>query len=493
MYSRMYLSLGDCEKYINDTTKPQPLFLCEYAHAMGNGPGGIDDYIDLMYKYPKFIGGCIWEWADHTVIVDGVPKYGGDFGELTHDGNFCSDGLVFHDRSFKSGSYSAKHAYQGMKCTVDGNTVCVENRYDFTSLNEFDFKYTVELDGEIVEEKALKLDIAPKCKEKFEITLPKSCKLGAFVTCRLYNSDGYEIALDQLTLNVPLLVEAPTPADVTFTETEGDIVARVAGIEYTVSKRYGELSSIKKDGKELLADRVKLTAMRAPTDNERRIKDMWYNDFNTWSEGLDRLFNKCYSAEISGSEIRVSASLAGVSREPFFRYTLVYSFNSDGSMTMHLDGNVREHCTWLPRLGFEFKLPDEANSFRYFARGPLENYSDIKSHTAVGFYESTADAEYVNYIMPQEHGNHTDAKLLEIFDSLKFTAQNPFEFNVSSYTALDLARAMHIDELKKSGFTTVRIDYKNSGIGSNSCGPMLEPMYRLAEKKIEGFEFTIKP
>ena len=493
MYSRMYLSLGDCEKYINDTTKPQPLFLCEYAHAMGNGPGGMDDYLELMYKYPKFIGGCIWEWADHTVIVDGVPKYGGDFGEWTHDGNFCSDGLVFHDRSFKSGTYSAKHAYQGMKCTIDKNTVTVENRYDFTNLDEFKFKYTVELDGEIIEEKSFKLNIEPKCKESFEISAPKTCKLGAFVTCRLYNSDGYEVAFDQLPLDTQTVVNKPTAGDVRFTEDEHNIKAKIGNIEYTVSKHYGELSSIKKNGSEILCDRIKLTVMRAPTDNERRIKGMWYKDDNMYSEGLDRLFNKCYSTELSENSIIVKASISGISREPLFRYTLVYTFNSDGSLTMSTNGDVREFCTWLPRLGYEFKLPESVNEFKYFARGPIENYSDIKSHTPIAFYESSADAEYVNYIMPQEHGNHTDAKLLDLFGSLKFTAERPFEFNVSRFAALDLARAKHIDELKKSGFTMVRIDYKNSGIGSNSCGPILEPKYRLAEKKIEGFEFTVKP
>lgn len=493
MYSRMYLSLGDCEKYLNDPSKPQPLFLCEYAHAMGNGPGSMDDYVELMYKYPKFIGGCIWEWVDHTVLVDGVPMYGGDFGEATHDGNFCSDGLVFYDRSFKSGSYSAKHAYQGMKCYIDGNTVIVENRFDFTNLNEFDFKYTVELDGKIIEEKALKLDIEPKCKEKFEIALPKSCKLGAFVTCCLYNAEGYEIALDQLALDVPTVCETKSEGGVSFSETEDDIIASVAGVEYTVSKHYGELTSVKKGGEELLFDRVRLTVMRAPIDNERYVKSRWYKDNSNTCEGLDRLFNKCYSAELKDGKIIVSASLSGICRQPFLHYTLVYSFGSDGSLNVKLDGSVREDCTWLPRLGFEYRLPASADKFSYFGRGPYENYCDTKSHAPIALYESCADGEYVNYIMPQEHGNHTDTKLLSIDGSLSFSAERPFEFNVSSYTAIDIARATHINELRKSGFITVRIDYKNSGVGSHSCGPELEPMYRLAEKKIEGFEFTVTP
>ena len=493
MYSRMYLSVEECEKYANDPSKPLPLFLCEYAHAMGNGPGGLDDYWELIYKYPKFIGGCIWEWADHTVLVDGVPMYGGDFNEATHDGNFCSDGLVFYDRSFKSGTLSAKHAYQGMKCTIDGSTVCVENRYDFTNLKEYTFKYSVEVDGKSIEENTLTLDIAPKCKEKFEITLPKSAKLGAFVTCKLFNSEGYEVAMDQLELDVPCEREEKALGTVTFAEDAHNITAAVADTVYTVSKHHGELASIKKNGEELLADRVKLTVMRAPIDNERYVKSKWYKDDANVCEGFDRLFNKCYSAEITDNAITVSGSLSGISRQPFFRYTLTYAFAADGTLKMTLNGDVRRDCFWLPRLGFEFRLPESADRFSYFGRGPYENYSDSKSHTSIGFYESTADAEYVNYIMPQEHGNHTDTRLVSVEKNLTFTAEKPFEFNVSRYTALTLARAKHVNEIKPSDFITVRIDYKNSGVGSHSCGPELSEKYRLDEKKIENFEFTLIP
>lgn len=493
IYSRMYPMLSDVEKYALDPSKPLPYLCCEYAHAMGNGPGGLDDYWELIYKYPKLIGGCIWEWADHTVLVNGVPMYGGDFGEATHDGNFCCDGLVFHDRSFKSGSYSAKHAYQGMKCEIDASTVFVENRYDFTNLNEYNFKYTVEVDGEVVEEKNLSLDIAPKCKGKFEIKLPKRCKMGAFIICRLFDAEGYEVAVDQLALAVACEKEEKNAANVSFAENANEISATVAAVTYTVSKRYGELSSIRVGDKELLFERARLTVTRAPTDNECYIKQKWYKDFNNYCEGLDRRCSKCYSVDVCENKITVKGSLSGISRQPFLRYTLVYSFYSDGTMKMALSANVREDCIWLPRLGFEFRLPYDADEFTYYGRGPYENYCDQKSHAPIGLYKSTADAEYVNYIMPQEHGNHTDTKLVSISGGLSFAAENPFEFNLSRYNAEALTPASHISELKPNDFITLRIDYKNSGLGSNSCGPALEEKYRLSEKRIENFEFTVAP
>jgi beta-galactosidase len=121
----------------------------------------------------------------------------------------------------------------------------------------------------------------------------------------------------------------------------------------------------------------------------------------------------------------------------------------------------------------------------------MENYRDMRYHTKIGFYESDADSEYVNYIMPQEHGNHCDAKILDVNDGLKFTTDKIFEFNVSHYSSEMLMRAQHIDELEKEDATIIRIDYKNSGVGSHSCGPEMPEKYRLDEKKIENFEFVI--
>jgi len=187
----------------------------------------------------------------------------------------------------------------------------------------------------------------------------------------------------------------------------------------------------------------------------------------------------------------VEGSLAGVSRKPYFRYTLAVTVNSDGKIVMHLTGKVREDSFWLPRLGYTFLLPGDSNSFTYFGRGPLENYCDMCHAASVGMYESNTDAEYVNYVRPQEHGNHTSTKLLNI-GKLQFRAETEFDINVSNYSIPALEKAKHTDELVADGFTHLRVDYKNSGLGSNSCGPALEAKYQLKEKDIE-FRFSIQP
>ena len=497
-YSRMYHSFPIVEEYANNESKTQPFFLCEYAHAMGNGPGDIRDYWDIFEKYSKMIGGCIWEWADHVVMEDGVPKYGGDFpGELTHDANFCVDGLVFPDRSFKAGSLNAKAVYQYLRCEWEGKDLKVTNLYDFTNLKEYTFCYECQVDGETLWKKTEVLDLEPKASALLEIPAVESCTLGAYINCSLLDSAGYEVAMVQLPMDVPCVPQKGCDEPAEIREDERSFAVTGAGFGYRISKRTGEIESITKEGKELLTDKVKLTVLRAPIDNERRIMREWYNlgdTYRNWeAEGFDRLFNKCYSCTREGNVVTVKGSLAGVSRTPFFRYELTYTFFANGEVGVNLSGDVREDCIWLPRLGFEFRTLYENQGFRYFGMGAGENYCDMHYHAKIGFFESDADREYVPYPKPQEHGNHTKTKLLEMEKGLLFQSETGFDCNVSHYSAEGLMAAMHIDELRKENATVIRIDYKDSGVGSNACGPVLKEEYRLEEKRIENFRFILKP
>ena len=492
IYSRMYESTeGMLQKAENPDFK-HPYFLCEYAHAMGNGPGDVCDYWDIIYKYPKLIGGCIWEWADHTFLENGVAKYGGDFKcEVTNDGNFCCDGMVFYDRSLKAGSLEIKAAYQYMDCALAGDELEVLNRYDFTNLSEYTFKYEVKVDGEVIEENTLSLDIEPKAKKRIKISLPEKAGLGAFVNCYLLDKSGYAVAQKQLEIKVKEDGKKLCGAPCAVSETDSFIIFEGDGFKYRFSKDLGTFVSIEKAGKEQLGAPIRITSMRAPVDNERNIKNKWYWE-NIWQgENIDRQFDKVYSCERRNNEVTVTASLAGVSRTPYFRYTVKYSVFADGTVKTELSGKVKECCMWLPRLGFEIIAPYENAGFRYFGMGPYENYADMHHASMIDFFDSSADKEYVPYVMPQEHGNHTRVKLLSIKDGLSFKAETEMEINVSNYGAKALAAAMHTDELRKSGQTVIRIDYKNSGLGSNSCGPVLLEKYRLSEKDIK-FTFYMR-
>lgn len=176
---------------------------------------------------------------------------------------------------------------------------------------------------------------------------------------------------------------------------------------------------------------------------------------------------------------------------PFLYHTTEYEFFENGEIKVTLMGKLREGLEiFLPRLGFEFTSPAANDGFEYFGMGPDECYSDMCRHAAAGLYKSSAEEEYVCYAVPQEHGNHIKTKLLKMNSGITFVSDGEFEFNVSQYTSEMLTEAMHTNELQPNGFTNIRIDYKVSGIGSNSCGPRLANQYRLDEKEIN-FAFYI--
>ena len=489
--SRMYLSFEDTERMAKLDDINMPVFLCEYSHAMGNGPGDVYEYCELFDKYPKLIGGCIWEWADHVVVEDGVQKYGGDFpGELTHDGNFCCDGMVFADRSFKAGTYEVKAAYQPIRTTYENDVLTVRNRLDFTNLNEYEFTYWIEVDGKKTAEKTAVLDAAPHSTVTVPVDYTEAqCRYGAYLNTRL-TKNGKEYAITQHKLPCIIVAEKKTDK-AALREDDHNIYASGEGFSYTFSKHYGNFTDIVIDGEEQLAEKIKLSAFRAPIDNDRHMKMAWANINNWESENLNVTFNKVYSCEIKDGVIVVEGALAAVSRVPIMKHTLTFEIHEDGSIDFSLRGNVRRNATWLPRLGFEWTLPAESDTFRYYGHGPIESYRDMCHWAPVGLYESTAQREYVPYVNPQEHGNHNGVKWLRI-GKMEFTAGNSFECNVSEYSMDALFKAKHTDELVKDGKVHVRVDYKMSGIGSHSCGPALSRKYRLEEKEIV-FDFVMKP
>ena len=491
IHSRMYEEMDGIIQKAEDPEFKRPYFKCEYSHAMGNGPGDAYDYWEIFYKHKKLIGGCVWEWADHTVVVDGVPKYGGDFeGEVTHDGNFCADGLVFHDRTLKAGSLEVKAVYQYMDCTLNGDTLEILNRYDFTNLLEYTFRYEVKTDEGVVDSGELNLDVEPKATTTIKIKLPESATLGAYVNCYLTDSDGYCVAQKQLEVPVAISKTEKTFTPATAEDNAGYIVFTGDRFKYIFDKNLGTFVSIVKNGEEQICAPIRLTVFRAPMDNERIIKLKWYW-CNVWeAENLDKQFDKVYGCEFDGKTVTVDASISGVSRTPFFRYTVKYTVSDEGVINVSLSGKVKENCIWLPRLGFEIKTPYDKSEFTYYGMGPYESYNDMHHASMIDWYCSDADNEYVNYIMPQEHGNHCRIKALIMKKGLAFESDN-MEINVSHYTSEMLYKARHQDELEKSAYTNIRIDYKDSGIGSGSCGPELLEKYRLEEKEIN-FNFIIR-
>ena len=494
VFSVMYPSMQRLRDELVEKCKGKPVYLCEFSHAMGNGPGDVWQYVEKMYEHPNFIGGCIWEWADHVVVVDGVQKYGGDFeGELTHDGNFCCDGLVFADRSFKAGTYEVKAAYAPFRFEFKNGKLKLTNHYDFTNLDDYTFVYKIRVDEKTVEEKSLKVSLKPKKSISIETKEnPKECILGANIDVALYSPEGKLLGELSQEIKCKQIAKKESLQPAKLTSDKGFIYASGEGFEYRLNKQTGNFDSMKVDGKEILVEPIKISAFRATTDNDKRMISYWAKLDSWQGENLNVQLSNVYGVSINNNTIIVDASVGGISLMPFFKYKLKIRVFENGKVSYDLDGKVRKNTTWLPRLGFEFALSKDNQAIKYFGMGPHENYVDTCHHVKQAWFESTAKDEYVNYVRPQEHGTHTRVKELLIENKLKFSSDKNFEINVSQYSIEQLYKATHTDEIGESYATHVRIDYKNSGIGSSSCGPDLEPQFRLSEKDISfAFNFEI--
>lgn len=506
----------------------RPYFMCEYSHAMGNGPGDVYDYWEVIYSSPRLIGGCIWEWADHTVITkdhNGREYYafGGDFGEISHDANFCMDGIVFPDRSPSPGFFEIKAVYQYVKfepVDLSKGIIKVTNLYDFTNLDKYSLKYTLHVDGKnIVGGTINNLDVAPHMTKEITLTLdiPPCCAVGCYLDLSLvtienteWEQAGFEVAVKQFEIEIPkkklqYALRQFAPIRASDCSNGKDIKITGEGFEYIFSKHYGNFMSMKLNGTELLAGLVTMGVYRAPTDNDRNIKKKWYVYGETdWQLGNPANYNavqsKIYCTEIiecdtTQVKIKVIGALSPISRYPLIKYTVFYTIYCCGEVQVEFAGDLREDAIHIPRFGYEFPLRAGLENLEYYGMGPKENYIDMCHYAKVGHYKTTVSDEYVPYPKPQEHGNHSRVKWTALYDEcgkgVMFKTDGQFEMSASHFMAKDLEVAAHSAELMMRPETFLRIDYKVGGIGSGSCLVDLLEKYELKDRHIEyGFIFV---
>lgn len=523
--SSMYPSYEDFEKEGKNRKKDaRPYFMCEYSHAMGLGPGDLKQYWDLINKYPRLIGGCVWEWADHAAQVtdeDGntFHVYGGAFGEHPHDYNFCVDGLTFPDRSASTGLLEVKAIYQYVNMRaldLANGKISVRNNYDFISLSGLDLYWTLTRDGKIVGQGRQPLPaIKPHTSGTVKLTyhVPADCRYGCYLDLSvrtsvdtLWAKAGHECAFCQLPLDVAV-VKTPyvgMKSDVCVTEEDEYIIIDGDDFSYIFNKHYGFFDSIEYNGVEMLDDTMTLGIWRAPTDNDRNIKKLWTpqdnDDVSTTFElayaKTDAYESRLVSVDGDKTVIEAEVRLASAARLPVLKATVTYTIGANGKIDVSLVGDVPEAFPHLPRLGFDITMPAGSEKVAYFGMGPCENYVDMHHAAHMGYFETTVTDEYVDYIKPQEHGNHTNVHYAAVYDilgrGLLFEGADTFEFKASHYSAAELTEKQLNVDLEADDRTFVRIDYKVGGIGSNSCGPQLAEAYQLNDKHIE-FAFSIRP
>lgn len=517
--SRMYSSLKECEDIINSNSD-KPFFLCEYIHAMGNGPGTAKDYQDYFYSNDCMIGGCVWEWADHGIpAIDGnnkkYYKYGGDFNDYPNDGNFCCDGLCFPNRTPHTGLVEYKSVIQPVLISEKDSKngiITITNKYDFLSLAELYCIWNLTADGNSVQSGILfDIDTLPHESRDIQIPIDTGLITGGqeyFINLRfltktdsLWAKAGHETAAAQIKIPGDELFIRKTPAgSVSIDDSKLYITVSGNDFTYTFDKITGTINSLRYREKEFIAKGPKLNIYRAPTDNDRPLTDA----FN--EAGYDRLRHYIKNTEVSSvSEnsvtVKVISVLALPSFIPSFRIEYIYEIFADGTIKLKTNVKTTPHkkdsqLPFLPKMGIQLLLSAGLEKAQWYGKGPHDNYPDKRESALVGRYTKNVDDLWENHINPQENGNRGEIRWLSISDyrgmGLFVKSNNLFNFSAMHYTDENIAKAAHTNELNRLNETVLNLDYLVSGVGTGSCGPSTLEKYQIQAQNYS-FEFTITP
>ncbi len=500
--SQMYTHTDDMMKYLENEKETRPLMLCEYCHAMGNGPGDLEDYHEAFHKSERFCGGFVWEWCDHACILgttdDGRIKYGygGDFGERHNDGNFCMDGLCYPDRTPHTGLLELKQVYRPVRITRKSDTTFeIKNLLAFTNAGEIlDGHYEITYDGGIYKKGDFDLSVSPLGTT--EITIPEAAEINdktAYIrfifTAKndtLWCERGYEVCFDQLEL---IKVKAArkditVSAKAEYQENPLDIVIYASDNEFIFSKRTAQFVSIKRKGTEILSKPMQYNFFRAPTDNDNGKWD-WYRAH------LNDYVTKVYSTDIGrcdeGIRLTVKHSFGWSIYQPFAMTESEYIITDSGELIINSSIETSNKVTILPRFGIRLFMPKSFDRVDYFGYGPYESYIDKHRASYIGNFSSDIKDMHEDYIRPQENSSHYGCSNMTVHsDNVKviFTGED-FSFNASTYTEEELAGKKHNYELTECEDNVICVDGRMMGVGSNSCGPELLTKYRLPLPKTD--------
>lgn len=521
VYSRMYATVPETEQIGTDGSaapllncspaqgarqRTKPFLLCEYAHAMGNGPGALDQYEALVHRHPRLHGGFVWEWRDHgiaTTAPDGTPyyAYGGDFGEVVHDGNFVMDGMVLSDDVPTPGLHEYKAVVQPVRFTfdglhtfdlLDGDHVAITNLRHSADTSDLRFIWRVEHDGTLVDSGVLEVPVIA-AGESARVPLPPVAVArdaetwltldAVLATGTVWAPEGHVVATAQLDRST----RRPAPAVRPRTDWlpgDGTLALGVAEFEGG--------SLVRLAGRAVAGPRLEL--FRAPTDNDQGTSgeneesdsdiagishaDLWRRD------GLDRLTSRLVSVEHADGALRTVAKVSAADSALSVTVESVWSVVEGGELELRVEIEPsRGWSTVWPRIGIRFDLPDgtaPVDGANWFGLGPLESYPDSMRAARTGRFSSTVRDLSVDYARPQETGHRSQLRELTLTSAgdevLRITAVPDTRgrrpgFTLSRHTPQQIARAAHPFELPDSTTSHLFVDAAQHGLGSRACGP----------------------
>lgn len=499
--------------------RPRPHIQCENSHAMGNSMGAVRDVWNLYEHYPALTGEFIWDYKDQGLLmpVEGRPgeyywAYGGDFGDHPNDGNFCINGLVFPDLSWSAKCYNTKKVYQPLDFAMAGDgRVWVKNKLVFTDSTPYDVTYTILEDGVPVRGGHLPVGaVAPGDSTAVGIPggLP-AMRPGAEYHLRLnavqkeatpWAPAGYEVASEQMALNVPVRGEYALPAagNVSVSETPEGIVVDGAGFSAFFSAADGTLASYSVDGKTILDSPLRLNLFRLPTDNDKNYTERWDN---ASLRSLTVTPGK-WTVTTAGSSVTLAIENTCTGADGHaFDVAMQFTVGSDGTILFDSSIDPARKDEVIPKIGFRTEMPVDYDRLQWFGRGPWESYRDRKEACFEGVYSGSVADQTTAYILPQESGNKEEVRWMAVTapdgTGMLFMAPQLMSATAENRRPEDNYtdrhhRARHPYEVKYAGKTIVSLDAAQRALGNASCGPDVLPQYELRTAPVS-FKLVMTP
>lgn len=520
LYSSMYMFASHVDEFIQNGHDDKPYILCEYLHAMGNSLGDMKQYRLLLDKHPTFQGGFVWDYIDQGLLavdMNGQRKlcYGGDFGDKPNDMDFCGNGIIFADRKAAHRSAKAetmKYHYQPIQFKLQEDRVEIYNKYEFRDTSHLLFRVDKLVDGVITETEEFELYIEAGSYATHYIQ-PMGEKVAGEVIYQIFAMQqeeergvrkGTVLACEENVICKKKHMVAKDLMQASPKVIEGHFsigvhanhityLFRKAGVSYTVAGLY----SIQVDGEEFLVREVQPTVFRPNTSND-------IGNAFVFQAALALSYSKyvrCVNEEMvygqDGDEFIITYRYT-FDHKRLEGATITYRVKGTGELKVSATLDRMTQLESLPLFGLHFELPKDKDGFVYYGKGPFETYPDRKDGVLTGVYRGTSEEEYVNYLYPQECGNHEDTRYLMIEGKsadLRFASdEQNFSFKYLKYSDFEIENATHVEELPASQKNHLTICGFTRGVGGDDSwgAPVHEP-YVIKSEEPHTFTFTIQP
>ncbi|HIF9246701.1 TPA: beta-galactosidase subunit alpha [Photobacterium damselae] len=498
MYSRAQLM-----NYFGEHPHEKPRIICEYAHAMGNGPGGLTEYQNVFYAHDHIQGHYVWEWCDHGILArdengEEFYKYGGDYGDYPNNYNFCMDGLIFPDQTPGPGLKEYKQVIAPVKIrAVDdsNNRFTIENKLWFSDLNDYTITADIRAEGETLRTVQFKVeDLAANSAREITLALPELDERETFVnfTVRkdsrtLYSAANHDIAVYQFLLKENT---ATAPVFVNHNATELNVVE--SRLDYTItghnfaltfSKVNGKLTSWLINGEELIQSEPRLNFFKPMIDNHKQEYE------GLWQPAHLQIMQEHFrTLNVETLDGKVVINTTSIIAPPVFDFGMrchyCYQINAEGQLNIELRGErYGDYPHVIPVIGLDLGINGDFDQVKYYGRGPEENYQDSQQANMIDVYQTNVADMFVNYPFPQNNGNRQHVRWAALTNrhgtGLLVKPQQDINFSAWFCTNENLHAAQHTIELEKSGYITLNLDHQVMGLGSNSWGSEVLDSYRV--------------